>query len=287
MPEATESPSQVESTARDMGWRPLAEFRGDPAKWVDADVFVSRGEHFLPILRANNKRLQDQVSEQNATLEETRALLAASQESIRELKKFHDEDTARQVAKARKDLVAEIKQAREDGDVEKEMTLQGEVTRLDLAVANAPVAAPAASPAPAPAKTAVQDPEFVAWEAENSWFKTDAKKHALAMAIAAEIRRDPANAKLVGRAFYDRVGEEVDAYLAPAGQTSKVGSSRSGGGNAPAAPAASRKFSDLPTEAQDACAQYAKKLVGPGRAYKDLDAWRAEYARKYFEGEAS
>lgn len=287
MPEATKPPSQVETTARDMGWRPLAEFRGDPAKWVDAEVFVSRGEHFLPILRANNKRLQDQTAELTASLEETRTLLAASQDSIKELKKFHDEDTARQVAKARKDLVAEIKQAREDGDVDKELTLQGEVNRLDAAVAAAP-AAPPSAPAPAPsAKPAMSDPDFVAWEADNSWFKTDTRKHALAMSIATELRRDPANNKLVGRAFYDRVGEEVDAYLAPAGQPSKVGSSRSGGGNAPPPPSASRKFSDLPTEAQEACATYAKKLVGPGRAYKDLDAWRAEYTRKYFEGEAS
>jgi hypothetical protein len=285
MSEAT-TPSQVETAARDMGWRPLEEFRGDPAKWVDAEVFVSRGEHFLPILRANNKRLQEQTAELSSSLEETRALLAASQESIKELRKFHDEDTARQVAKARRDLVAEIKQAREDGDVDKELTLQGEVNRLDVAVASAPKPTDTAAPAPAP-KPSAPDPAFLAWEADNPWFKTDSRKHALAMSIATELRADPANNKLVGRPFFDRVTQEVEAYLAPAGSTSKVGSSRSGGGNPPPPSPAARKFSDLPADAQDACAQYAKKLVGPGRAYKDLDAWRAEYTRKYFEGEAS
>lgn len=107
------------------------------------------------------------------------------------------------------------------------------------------------------------------------------------MSIATELRADPANNKLVGRAFYDRVTEEVDAYLAPAGGTSKVGTSRSGGGNTPAPAAAARKFTDLPADAQAACADFAKKLVGPGRAYKDLDTWRAEYTRKYFEGESA
>ena len=284
MADESSTPSQVESTARDMGWRPLAEFRGDPSKWVDADVFVSRGEHFLPILRANNKRLQEQTSELTSSLEETRALLAASQESIKELKKYHDEDTARQVAKARKDLVAEIKQAREDNDVDKELELQGEVARLDAAVAAAPKQA-ASTAQPAPTKSVPPDPEFLAWEADNPWFKTDSRKHALAMSIATELRADPANNKLIGRPFFDRVSQEVEAYLAPAGAPSKVGSSRSGGGNAPAAAAASRKFSDLPAEAKDACATYAKKLVGPGRAYKDLDSWREEYTRKYFEAE--
>ena len=285
MPNAT-TPSQVESAARDMGWRPLEEFRGDPAKWVDAEVFVSRGEHFLPILRANNKRLQEQTSELTTSLEETRSLLAASQESIKELKRYHDEDTARQVAKARKDLVSEIKQAREDGDVDKELTLQGEVSRLDAAVAAAPKKGEPASPPPS-TRPSAPDPEFLAWEADNQWFKTDSRKHALAMAIAADLRANKANDKLLGRAFFDRVTQEVEEYLSPAGGTSKVGSSRSGGGNAPTPPAAARKFSDLPADAQDACATFAKKLVGPGRAYKDLDSWRAEYTRKYFEGESA
>lgn len=285
MPEAAIAPAPIEATARDMGWRPLEEFRGDPSKWVDAETFVSRGEHFLPILRANNKRLQDQVSDQAAELAQTRALLEASQESIKELKKFHDEDTARQVAKARKDLIAEIKVAREEGDVEREVTLQTEVNRLDAAVAAAPAQAPAA-PA-TPAKPAAADPDFVAWEADNQWFKTDKRKHALAMAIATELRSDPANNKLVGRAFYDRITEEMEEYLAPATRTSKVGSSRSSGSGGPAVGAASRTFSDLPADAKEACSMYAKKLVGPGRAYKDLAAWQAEYTRKYFEGEAA
>lgn len=277
--------AQVEAAAREMGWRPQAEFRGDTAKWVDAETFVSRGEHFLPILRADRTRLQAKTAELASSLEETRALLSASQEAIAELRRFHDEDTSRQVAKARKDLISEIKQAREDGDVDKEFELQSEVTKLDAAVKATPK--PTAAPAPAKPAPTVTDPEFVAWEADNQWFRTDARKHALAMSIATELRQNPANAKLVGRAFYDRVGEEVDAYLAPADRTSKVGSSRSGGGNAPAPAPAERTFSDLPAEAREACATFAKKLVGPGRAYKDTASWQAEYARKYFEGETA
>lgn len=282
---AANTAAQVEAAAREMGWRPQAEFRGDTAKWVDAETFVSRGEHFLPILRADRTRLQAKTAELATSLEETRALLSASQEAIAELRRFHDEDTSRQVAKARKDLISEIKQAREDGDVDKEFELQSEVTKLDAAVKAAPK--PAATPAPTK-PPATQDPEFIAWEAENQWFRTDARKHALAMSIATELRQDQANAKLVGRAFYDRVGEEVDAYLAPASRTSKVGNSRSGGGgNAPLPSPADRTFSDLPAEAREACATFAKKLVGPGRAYKDIASWQAEYTRKFFEGETA
>lgn len=290
MPEATSesrpSATPAEVTAREMGWRPREEFRGDPEKWVDAETFVSRGEHFLPILRANNTRLTQQTQELSAQLASTRQLLEASQEAIAELKKFHDEDTARQVAKARKDLVAQIKVAREEGDVDLEMELQGEVTRLDAAKAAAPAAAPAA-PAPAPATPKAADPDFIAWEADNPWFKTDSRKHALAMAIATDLRKDPANNSLVGRAFYDRITEEVEAYLAPASRSGKVGGGRSGSSNPPPPSPAERKFSDLPQEAKDACESFAKKLVGPGRAYKDKAAWQAEYTRRYFEGESA
>jgi len=282
MPSPQDTTAPAEAAAREMGWRPLEEFRGDPDKWVDAETFVSRGEHFLPILRANNKRLQEQQGVLSTELAETRRLLEASQEAISELKKYHDEDTKRQIAKARRDLIKEIKQAREDGDVDREVELQTEVNRLDTAVANAP-AAPAPAPT-APKKDATVDPDFIAWEADNPWFRTDKRKNALAMAIAQELRGDPANAKLVGRAFYDRISQEMEEYLSPADRSSKVGSGRSGGGGR-TAPPATRQFSDLPAEAKDACAMYAKRLVGPGRAYKDLDAWRAEYTRQYFEGE--
>ena len=40
--------ADAETAAREMGWRPKEEFRGEAEKWVDAETFVSRGEHFLP-----------------------------------------------------------------------------------------------------------------------------------------------------------------------------------------------------------------------------------------------
>lgn len=278
--------TNVEKAAREMGWRPLEEFRGDASKWVDAETFVSRGEHFLPIIKADRDRLREQNAQIVASLEETKQLLTASQEAIAELRKYHDEDTKRAVEKARKDLVAQLKQAREDGDVDLELALQGQITKIDVAKS----AAPPPPPPPPPASTASKiDPEFAAWEAENPWFKTDRKKHALAMAIAQELRDDPANAGLVGRKFYDKVTEGVEAYLGPAGSppASKVAGGRPTGSAGSGASTRARTFADLPEEAKAACASFAKKLVGPGRAYKDLDAWQSEYAKRYFDGETA
>jgi hypothetical protein len=36
-------PSPAEVEARLFGWKPLDEFRGDPAHWRDADAFLEKG----------------------------------------------------------------------------------------------------------------------------------------------------------------------------------------------------------------------------------------------------
>ena len=49
----------LEDRAAQMGWVPVDKFRGDPAHWVDAETFVKKGEEVMPILRANNRRLEE------------------------------------------------------------------------------------------------------------------------------------------------------------------------------------------------------------------------------------
>ena len=85
----------VETAAREMGWRPLAEFRGDAEKWVDAETFVSRGEHYLPIIKADRDKLQAKNAELEASLAETKRLVQASQEAIEELKSYQSAETGR------------------------------------------------------------------------------------------------------------------------------------------------------------------------------------------------
>ena len=50
-----------EEKALEMGWVPQDKWTGDPDKWTDARSYVERGEQILPILRANNRRLQDDL----------------------------------------------------------------------------------------------------------------------------------------------------------------------------------------------------------------------------------
>ena len=274
--------TEVEQAAREMGWRPKEEFRGDTAKWVDAETFVSRGENFIPILRADREKLRGENAEIKSALAETKTLLQASQEAIEELKRYHTEDTARQVEKARKDLVKQLKEARDSGDVEAEVTIQDELARIRTAqAAPTPAPKPAATPASAPAP----DPDFTAWSANNTWFATSPRLRGLTLGIAEELRaKEPA---LKGKAFYERLDVEMAEYLDPPSRgSSKVeGSRTSGSGGSNSSSGRARSYSDLPAEAKQACDSYANKLVGPGRVHKDLASWQAAYAKDYFAGE--
>lgn len=275
--------TEVEQAAREMGWRPQAEFRGDSSKWVDAETFVSRGENFIPILRADREKLRSEVAETKAALTETQTLLRASQEAIDELKKYHTEDTARQVEKAKKDLVKQLRQARDDGDVEAEVEIQDELAKIRTAQA-APAPAPLPKPTAAPT-TPPADPDFTAWQSANQWFVTNPRLRGLTMGIAEEIKaKSPA---LKGKAFYDAIDAEMADYLeTPSGGTDKVAGGRgpSGGGSGNSGGRA-KTYADLPAEAKSACDSYAAKLVGPGRAHKDLASWQAQYARDFFAAE--
>lgn len=280
--ENTEAPAPThEALARSMGWKPLEEFRGDPEKWVEASEFVSRSEHYLPLIKKDRDRLRAQLEATERRVNEMAAALSASQEAISAFKEYQSAETKRQVERARKELVEQLRAARDSGDVELEAEAIGGLAKIDAAK---PTPTPPAPPAPAPSPQT--DPEFLAWKADNPWFETDKRKTALAAAIAQELRADPETKNLYGRAFYDRVSEEVLGYTKPAASAPapspaapRVASSRPAGGTSRVA----KSYSDLPAEAREACDSFASKLVGPGRAYKTLDDWRAHYTKQYFE----
>lgn len=78
--------ADIEAQARDMGWRPKSEFKGDPKDFIDAEEFVKRGENIMPILKANladsqkkNRENSKQIAELRQTLSEVHDMLTASE----------------------------------------------------------------------------------------------------------------------------------------------------------------------------------------------------------------
>lgn len=271
------------SRAKGMGWVPQENFRGDPAKWIDAKTFLKRGDEVMPILRSQNKRLEETVGQTRAQLEAQTRAFQELQGSVTELQKFYAEQAKQQAARIRTELLAELKQARKDDDVEAEVVIQGKLNELTQ---NPPE--PAAAPAPAPATPPVDpeaNPEYQQFLAENSWFKEDQVLASAALAVGDALIKQH-KGQLRGKAFFDEVAKTMRERFpeqtgTPARAPSKVDGARSSGGQGGGG-GNGTSYSDLPPEAKDVCKKEAEKFVGPNKAFKDLASWQAEYARIYF-----
>lgn len=264
----------IEDRARALGWVPQEEFRGDVEKWRSAEEFLQRGEEVMPILRANNRKLESELARLAAENKRLSQLYGASQEAITEIQQFHEANLKDSLARQKAELTAALREARADGDVVREVEIQDQIAELRQPK-------PKPEPKPAPVEEPAVHPDFAGWQADNPWFGKDTRKTQLAMGIAQQLRSDPEFDGLEGRAFYDKVSELMTERSAGPG---KVASGRPTGG---AARGSGKGYSDLPAEARDACDKQARKLVGEGRAFKDTASWQAYYAKIYFQGEAA
>lgn len=277
--------SDVETQARELGWVEKESFKGDPEKWIDAESFVKRGQEIMPLLKANNKRLQEKVDKLSADYQKNQQLLIAATESIEALKETTSKTAIAELKRNRAAMVEKVKEAREDGDVETELQLQRTIKEADDAIEQSATPAKKEKAVEPVAGDPTQNPEYKEWVADNAWFGQDRRKTALALAIAGEMRERGEKAE--GRKFFDKVVEEMNKTLgidpdasrsAPSKVEGESRSANSGGRKG-------KSYADLPADAKQVCERQAAKLVGPGRAFKDEASWRAHYAAKYFEGE--
>ena len=265
---------QVEQDAMDMGWLPEDKYTGDPAKWVDAETFVKRGEEVLPIMKANNRKLLDELRHTKDEVSQLKTATKTAQDAIDALREASLETTKLAVQRARAEIIAELKIAKESGNVEQEVALTEQLAELR----SKPKTPPATQPE-APVVQSATDPALIEWQAQNKWFGTDTRKTSMAMGIAQLVRSDPENDSLVGKAFYDKVDQMIAEQTRPA--SSKVGEARttsasSGGG--------SKAYRDLPADAKQVCERQATRLVGEGKAFKTLADWQKHYVELYYQG---
>ena len=270
----------TEMQAREQGWVPLEEFRGPAEKWRTAEEFLERGEKVLPVVTSKLRRAEAEVARVAAENKKLAELFQASQESITELQAFHEQNLKERLAQQKRELTERLAAAREDGDVAAEVQIQTEIAALGREPEKTPKSTtpPATPPAPQ------LDPAFVAWRDANPWFGVDVRKTKEAMGIAQLLEADPANEGLAGKAFFDKVSEELTRRHQPGGGHSKVGSGRpsgEGGGGG----GGSRSYDALPADAKEACDSRIKKMVGEGRAFKTPAEWQTYYAKIYFEKE--
>ena len=270
------APEDVQARAKEMGWIPPERYKGDPERFVDADLFVQRGEEILPIVKARSKQLEGQVGQLTGKVAQLETIIQRNAEAMEALEEYHTAETRRKVEQVRKELKGALARASEAGDHEGVAEATDQLTQLNAKVEETE----AKPPKELPPEQAVS-PEFQQWAEGTGWFGTDRRKTALAMEIAREFRQ--AGDTTLGTAFLDKVAAEVEATLGtrrqPPTSDKVAGAGRPGGGR----PSGGKSYNDLPPEAKQECDGFAKQLVGEGRRHKDLASWRAKYAQSYFE----
>lgn len=275
--EHEEDTSQIEQTARSMGWRPQEEWKSDPDKWVDAKEFVERGEQILPILRANNRDLRDNVltlKQQNDKLAQE---LNATRTIVQGLEKHFNASLERQLADQRRQLRAELKDAVEDRDTDRELDIREQLDQLTEAEREAKAkqdenkeklkATPSTS-------QEVVDPMLARWIEDHPWFGED-KKRTRAVVRAAEDLRDEGD-ETTGLAFYNKALERAEG-----GNNTPVDKVSSGNSRSNASRGA-RTFASLPAEAREACMADVENFVGEGKLYKTAKEWQDFYVKTYY-----
>jgi len=280
---------EIEARAKELGWAPKEQFKGDPERWVDAVTYVQRGEELVPLLKATTRKQGEKITQLETKLTKAEAALATATDAISALTEATSKANLDKVRDSKKEIKAALVKARTDGDVEQEVELHDKLSEVNEAIkasetaAGTTKASKTASGEPAPKEDLTQNPEWIAWTTDNEWWGIDKRKTALAMGVAQELREKGDTSQ--GKAFWDKVAKETNETLGVKPNTmrdipSKVeGDTRgSAGGNG-----RGRSYEDLPKEAKDACEVFAERVVGKGRAFADVASWRKHYTAEYFK----
>lgn len=272
-----------EIQAREMGWVPKDQFKGDPEKFVEAKEYVERGEHFLPMLRANNRRLKDDLLTRDKEINTLKQTVADVQKSMNVMRTHYDESVKQQVAQAKKDLAGQIKEAREAGDTDLELSLLDQMS--DLRETEKQAKKDAEKKNESGNQPEVKNPtqvEFEAWNKDNPWFGGESiedRKRTKALIRIGEDLRDEGDTT-VGRAFMEKCVEVLNEQSGET-KTERRPSSKVESGNSGARGSAGRAFDKLPKEAKDACHADNERLVGKDKLYKTVAEWEDAYATDF------
>jgi hypothetical protein len=136
-----------DSEARELGWLPKEEFKGDPSRWTDAETFVRKGDEVMPLIKAQNKRLRREIDDLKKQMRQASAHFSKAEE--------------RAYARALADLQEKQEAAVESGDLAAHRAVSKEIDALAKDMPGKPANQATAEEA----REAWDD-----WREENAWY---------------------------------------------------------------------------------------------------------------------
>jgi hypothetical protein len=265
---------EIEQRARDMGWAPRDRWKGPPEAFVEADEFVRRGEEFIPFLKADRRKLEEQLHETRGQLDERDAQW---QERFDRLERMNQMAMERQANQIRSEFSERKRQAVEMGDTEQYDRLDAQereqVRELEEQTREAAPKEPEAKPQP---DQAAAQRTLDNWKADNPWFTQDPVLKRQAVGIMDEIEAEMPNADLTKKLeeVANRVREDMPERFNGGGRPRA--NAVEGGSRTTGSARSAKQANKLPAEAKQAGQKYVEQGL-----FKDIE----EYATEYFKYE--
>ena len=294
------APDDVEK-AKAIGWKPPKEWKGNPPKngFVKAKEYLERAETVIPIMRAENKKLKDELNEARADL---KSFKEETSKTVAKMAQMSKVALDRQRTQLEDKYSAAIDAATEVGDREQVRKLR-EAERKDLKEFDEKVEEAAEVKAENTDKARekvngalpkdVQD-DIAEWLAENNWYSADEEMQILANFLDGKLTKDKPGLttkerlaevrKGVAKRFPEKFGKEPEDEE---GEDEKPArGSRVEGGSRVAGGGGGSKFSKLPADARAQADKFIKEdglyLEKGEDPVKDLNKARERYAADYF-----
>lgn len=242
-------PTEAEVKARELGWVPKEEYKGDPENFRDAETFLRRGEEIVGFVRKD----LDKALAKNAKYEQE---LAEIRETMEEFRKFHNETEARAYKRAIDDLKQAKVAAYEQGDGQKVIEIEEEIDKLKEA--QKPVTEEKKKP---DTQVIFSPQEFNLWNKKNAWYGQNMEMSVFADELADVLLTKQPN--LRGEEFLDALTKRIkkeypEAFENPARSNTDVGGSS---GVRPSEGNKKKSYDNLPADAKKACDKFVKQKL--------------------------
>lgn len=257
----------VEERARTMGWVPQDEFKGDPEKWTSAEDYVDKADHIMPIMRAQNRKYEEELKAKSIGWKKTEEELAALKKTVANIVRVNTKVSEREYERALETIRNEQATAIENQDGERFKALEAQ---KDTLVKNKPERVEVEPDVPG------VNPEFTKWVEHNQWYNEDAELRNYSDYMASVVSRE--NPQLEGTLLFDAVKNRVQATFPNKFENpnrNKPSDVDGGTNQGSDGPKKDKTYRDLPADAKAICDGWVADGV----------LTREEYVKDFFEEE--